>query len=419
MKVKKIHARQVFDSRGIPTVECEINNVNSVTRAIVPSGASTGTHEAVELRDGGKAYDGMGVIKAVDNVNKIISKRLIGENVRRQKKLDKLMIELDGTENKGRLGANAILSVSIALCKAGALASKIPLYEYIGKLAGNKEFVLPIPMMVVIEGGKHAFNSTDFQEFMIMPLGKSISESLQRGFEIHKTIKKSLEAKNMKTAVGYEGAFAPELDSNERALEIIADAIKESGYGPNDVAITIDAAASEFYDNGKYLLKRENKELSSGDMIEYYNNMVSKYPIASLEDGLAEDDWDGWVELNKKLGNKIQIVGDDLTVTNEKRLKKAMKLKAINSILVKPNQIGTITETMDVVKLAKKSNFVSILSQRGGETEDTFLADFAVGLACDQFKFGPSRSERIAKYNQLLRIEEELGERVKIARFRY
>jgi len=415
MKIKKIHARQVFDSRGLPTIECEINDIS---RAIIPSGASRGIHEAIELRDGDKAFGGKGVIKAVDNVNKVISKRLIGENVRRQKKLDKLMIELDGTDNKGKLGANAVLSVSIALCKAGAFASKIPLYEYIGKLAGNKEFVLPIPMMVVIEGGKHAFNSTDLQEFMIMPFGKTFSQSLQCGFEVYQTIKKFLESMGMKSSVGYEGAFAPELDSNERALEIISNAIEESGYKSSDVAIAIDVAASEIYENGKYLLKRENRELNSEKLIDYYVDLVSRYPVVSLEDGLAEDDWNGWIELNKKLGNKIQIVGDDLTVTNIKRLKKAIKLKAINSILVKPNQIGTVSETIKVAQMAKKNNMVSILSQRGGETEDMFLADFSVGLAFDQFKFGPSRSERIAKYNQLLRIEEELGERAKLAKFK-
>ncbi len=412
MKVKKIHARQVFDSRGVPTIECEVNDD---ARAIVPSGASTGIHEATELRDGGNAYGGMGVAKAVDNVNKIIAKEIIDKGVREQGTLDNLMIDLDGTDNKGKLGANAILSVSIALCKAGALDSKAPLYEYIGKLSETNEFVLPIPLMVMIEGGKHAFNSTDLQEFMIMPFRKSFSESLQCGFEVYQIIKKSLEAKNMKTAVGYEGAFAPELGTNEKALEIISDAINESGYG-SSVTIAIDAAASEFYENGKYTLKKENKELSSADLIEYYADMASKYPISSLEDGLAEDDWKGWAELNKKLGNKIQIIGDDLTVTNIERLKKAVKLKAINSVLVKPNQIGTVTETIKFVKLAKKNNLATILSHRGGDTEDTFLADFAVGTGVDQFKVGPSRSERIAKYNQLLRIEEALGKDAKLAR---
>lgn len=414
--IRSIHARQVFDSRGIPTIECEINNIS---QAIVPSGASAGTHEAVELRDGGKAFDGKGVTKAVSNVNKIISKKLIGKDEREQRELDELMIKLDGTENKGRLGANAILSVSIALCKAGALASGMRLYEYIGRLDGNKKFILPIPMMVVIEGGKHAFNSTDLQEFMIMPLGKSFSQALRCGFEVYQTLKKYLEARNMKTSVGYEGAFAPELDSNERTVEIISNAIEESGYKPKkDVTIAIDAAASEIYENGKYVLKKENKEFTSGELIDYYNDLVSRYPIASLEDGLSEDDWNGWTELNKKLGKKIQVVGDDLTVTNIKRLEKAIKLRTINSVLVKPNQIGTISETIDFVKLVKKNILISIVSQRGGETEDTFLADFAVGIGVEQFKFGPSRSERIAKYNQLLRIEESLGKRARFARFR-
>jgi enolase len=411
--LKKIHARQVFDSRGIPTIECEINGI----RAMVPSGASAGSHEAFELRDGGKAYGGKGVEKAVSNVNKIISKKLIGKDEKKQRELDKIMIELDGTENKKKIGTNAILSVSMALCKAGALASKIPLYEYIGRLAGNKKFVLPIPMIVVIEGGKHAFNSTDIQEFLIIPFGKSFSQALSRGFGVYQNLKKYMEANGMNTNVGYEGAFAPQLDSNEKAVELISAAIEESGYRPGkDMAIAIDAAASEFYKNKKYFLKKENRELNSEGMIEYYKELSSKYPIASLEDGLAEDDWNGWVELNKELGRKIRIVGDDLTVTNIKRLKIATKLRTINSVIVKPNQIGTVSETLDFVALAKKNKLVSILSQRGGETEDTFLADFAVGLGVQQFKFGPSRSERIAKYNQLLRIEENLGKKARLAR---
>lgn len=410
MIIKKIHARQVIDSNGYPTVECDAATDAGIFRAMVPSGASTGRHEAVELRDGGNAFFGKGVLKAISNVNKIIAPKLIGRNCLEQEKLDRIMIELDGTENKSKLGANAILSVSAACCKAGAASLIVPLYKYIGKLAGNKEFVLPIPMMVFLEGGKHADHSTDLQEFMIMPVGaNSFSQAVQYCVEVYHALKESLKSKGMNTSVGYEGAFSPRI-GNEEAFELLINAIEDAGYKPkSEIGIALDAAASELCKDGKYYFASEKRQLNSGEMIDFYDYLIEKYPIVSIEDGLGEDDWEAWIELNKRIGKKVQIIGDDLTVTNPQRLERAIKLGAINSILIKLNQIGSVTETANVVKMAKEKKLKVIVSHRSGETEDTFVADFAVGVGADQCKFGaPTRSERTAKYNQLLRIEEEI-----------
>ncbi len=410
--VKKIVARQVLDSRGNPTIEAEVHTESGFASAIVPSGASTGSGEALELRDGGKAFHGMGVTKAVSNVNKILAPKIIGMDALGQRDIDGLMLKLDGTENKSKLGANAILSVSMAAMRAAANESKLPLYAYVGKVFGNKEFVLPVPMMVLLEGGKHADNSTDLQEFMVAPLGaKSFSEALTCGVEIYHALGKLLKSKGYSINVGHEGAYAPRLPDNGKALDFLVDAIEEAGYSPgSDVLVALDAAASEMFHNGLYDLKTEGKSLSSGEMIDYFASLAKKHPLYSLEDALAEDDWQGWQELNKRLGSKLQIVGDDLTVTNIKRIKKAVELKAANALLVKPNQIGTITETAEAVKLARSNNFRTILSHRAGESEDSFIADFAVGLSLGQCKFGaPARAERTCKYNQLLRIEEELS----------
>jgi len=413
VKITKVWAREILDSRGNPTVEVEVTlSDSSFGRAGVPSGASTGSHEAVELRDGDKKrYGGKGVTKAVSNVNDIIYKNIKGK-VWNQKTLDMAMIALDGTENKGNLGANAILGVSIAFAKAKAVSEKKALWKYFKDISKTKEVYIPVPMMNILNGGSHAENSTDIQEFMIMPIGaKSFKQALQWGAEVFHELKKILKSKKLNTSVGDEGGYAPSLPSNESAIEIILEAIKNAGYTPGkDISIAIDAAASEIYKDGKYHLATENKVLSSEEMIAFYENWVNKYPIVSIEDGLQEDDWSAWALMTKKLGKKIQIVGDDLFVTNIKRLEKGIQEKSANSILIKLNQIGTISETIDAINMAKKAGYTSVVSHRSGETEDTTIADFVVGLGTGQIKTGSlCRSERVAKYNQLLRIEESLG----------
>ena len=413
MEIKGVKAREVLDSRGNPTVECDITTKNGTFRAMVPSGASAGQHEALELRDGDKSrYLGKGVLKAVENVNKQISERLDGMDVKEQKTIDHALINLDNTDNKANLGANAMLAVSMAACKAGAAAKKIPLYKYIAEIGGNKKFILPVPMVLVLEGGKHADQSSDIQEFMIMPFkAKSFKEAIKIGSEIYHSIGKVLKSKGFNINVGFEGAYGPSLGSNKKVFEIIVEGIEKAGYKPGEeILIAIDSAASEFYKNKKYELEVDEKTLDGKGMADFYNDLVNKFPIISIEDGLAEDDWKSWVVLIEKLGNKIQIMGDDLTVTNVKRLQKAIDEKAINSILIKVNQIGTVTETIDAINLAKKNRLASIVSHRSAETEESFIADLVVGMGTKQCKFGATaRSERLAKYNQLLRIEEKLG----------
>ncbi|HEY0908377.1 MAG TPA: phosphopyruvate hydratase [Candidatus Paceibacterota bacterium] len=414
--IKEVRAREILDSRGNPTVEVDVMlKDGSFGRSAVPSGASTGSHEAVELRDGDKErYGGKGVSKAVENVNTKISAAIAGKKFD-QSSLDKALIALDGTPNKGVLGANAILGVSMAFAHAKAKSEKVPLYQYFKDISGTKEKMrLPVPLMNVLNGGKHAENSTDLQEFMIVPLGApTFKEALRYGAEVFHALKKILSAKKLNTSVGDEGGYAPSLPNNEAAIETIIEAIKKAGFTPGvDIGIAIDAAATEVYEGGIYNLKTENKKLSSKEMVEYYANWVKKYPIVSIEDGLAEDDWAGYELMTKKLGTKTQIVGDDLFVTNVERLAQGIKKNVGNSILIKLNQIGTITETIDAVKMAKKAGYTSIISHRSGETEDTTIADFVVGLSTGQIKTGSaSRTDRIAKYNQLLRIEEALGDK--------
>jgi enolase len=409
-----VHARQILDSRGNPTVEADVMTESGIVgRAAVPSGASTGTHEAVELRDGGKAYMGKGVQKAIANVNTFIAEALVGENVTNQREIDSILLELDGTETKKKLGANAILAVSLAAAKAGAQATGLPLYRYIG---GTNARTLPIPLMNILNGGAHADNKIDFQEFMIVPVGATtFSDGLRMGVEIFHNLKKVLKAKGYSTNVGDEGGFAPEIKSNEEAIETVLKAIESSGYKPGDqVMIAMDAAASEFYDakKKKYIFhKSDNKVLTSEEMVDYWAKWVKKYPIVSIEDGLAEDDWKGWKLMTEKLGDKCQLVGDDLFVTNVKRLQEGIDKNIANSILVKVNQIGSLSETIDTVDLAHRYRYTSVMSHRSGETEDSTIADLAVALNCGQIKTGSaSRSDRMAKYNQLLRIEEQLGE---------
>ena len=409
--IKKIIGREILDSRGNPTVEADVILESGVIgRAAVPSGASTGEHEAVELRDGDKSrYLGKGVLKAVNNVNKELNSALMGKDASKQKLIDKLMIELDGTENKSRLGANAILGVSMAAAKAVAIQKKMPLYKYLG---GEDANILPVPMMNILNGGAHADNNVDLQEFMIMPRGAaSFKEALRMGAEIFHNLKKILHDKKLSTAVGDEGGFAPDLRSNEEAVEVILQAIEKAGYkAGKDVFIALDPASSSFYENGKYILEAEVvKEKSADDMVNFYANWVSKYPIISIEDGLAEDDWDGWKKLTKSLGDKIQIVGDDLFVTNTKRLKIGIAKHVANSILIKVNQIGTLTETIEAIKLAKKKGYTAVVSHRSGETEDTTIAHLVVAMGTGQIKTGSlCRTDRICKYNELLRIEEDL-----------
>lgn len=413
-KIKTLKAREIIDSRGNPTVEVDLTlSDGSFGRASVPSGASTGSHEAVELRDGGARYGGKGVAKAVANVNTRIAKALKGKDLD-QRSLDKAMIKLDGTANKRELGANAILGVSLAFAHAVAKSQDVPLYAYFNKLMPKKTaMTLPVPMMNVINGGKHAENSADIQEYMIVPHGlKSFTEALRAGAEIFHALKKILHDRGLATTVGDEGGFAPSLPSNEAPLQLLVEAITKAGYKPGkDISIALDVAGTELYKDGVYHMARGDKmTLNSADMISWYEEMVRKYPIISIEDGLSEDDWAGWIELTKKLGNKIQLVGDDLFVTNIERLGLGIEKKAANSILVKLNQIGTVSETIDSILLATKSGYTSIISHRSGETEDVTIADFAVGTGVGQIKTGSlSRTDRVAKYNQLLRIEEALG----------
>ena len=422
-KIKSICGREILDSRGNPTVEVDIVLENGVLgRAAVPSGASTGEHEALELRDGDKErYLGKGVLKAVSNVNEVIAPELIGKDVTKQEEIDRLMIELDGTENKEKLGANAILGVSLAVVKAGAIYSKLPLYQHIRKTyrLPITDYRLPVPMMNVINGGKHADNNVDLQEFMIVPIGESFRESLRIGAEVFHNLKEVLKEKGYSTAVGDEGGFAPDLKSNEEAIQIILEGIKRAGYkAGEDVALALDPAASEFYKDGRYILASEKKDLSASEMIDFYKVWVDKYPIISIEDGLAQDDGGGWTELTLKLGKRIQIVGDDLFVTNPKRLKRGIEEGIANSILIKLNQIGTLTETIETIKMAKEAGYTTVISHRSGETEDATIADVAVATNAGQIKTGScSRSERIAKYNQLLRIEEKLGPKAIIYRW--
>ena len=411
MKIEEIKAREILDSRGNPTVEADVRLQDGVTgRASVPSGASTGEHEAVELRDGdSKRYMGKGVLKAVNNVKEVIAPELLGADASDQEKIDNTMIKLDGTDNKSRLGANSMLAVSLAVAKASAASAGKPLYRYLG---GDEARQLPVPMMNVINGGKHADNNVDLQEFMIMPVGAdSFSEALRMGAEVFHRLKEVLKSKGYQTAVGDEGGFAPDLGSNREAIEVIVSAIEKAGYKPgDDVAIALDPAASSFYSEGVYVLSAEKSRKSSSEMIDYYEEFLASYPIVSIEDGLAEDDWEGWKEMTERLGKKIQIVGDDLFVTNVKRLERGISEKAANSILIKVNQIGTLTETLSTIRLAKDSGYTTVISHRSGETEDTTIADISVGADVGQIKSGSlSRSERVAKYNQLLRIEEELG----------
>jgi enolase len=413
--IQSVKAREILDSRGNPTVEVDVTLADgSFGRSAVPSGASTGSHEAVELRDKEDRYGGKGVAKAVNNVNTAISQALVG-NTYDQASLDKALIDLDGTPNKGALGANAILGVSMAFSHAKAKSQKIPLYEYFRNISGSTEKMrLPVPLMNVLNGGKHADNSTDLQEFMIVPLGApTFKEALRYGAETFHALKKILSSKGLSTSVGDEGGYAPSLPTNESAIETIIEAIKKAGYTPGiDIAIAIDAAATELYENGVYNLKTEGRKLTSKEMVEYYADWVKKYPIVSIEDGLAEDDWAGYELLTKELGDKIQIMGDDLFVTNVDRLQMGIEKHVGNSILIKLNQIGTVTETIEAIKLATKNKYTSIISHRSGETEDVTIADFVVGLATGQIKTGSaSRTDRVAKYNQLLRIEEALGDK--------
>ncbi|GIV42745.1 MAG: enolase [Vicingaceae bacterium] len=412
--ISHIHARQILDSRGNPTIEVEVYAENGIIgRAAVPSGASTGIHEAVELRDGDPGmYHGKGVLKAVQNVNQVIAEELKGQYLFNQRNIDQILIELDGTENKSNLGANAILGVSLAVAKCAADSIGLPLYQYVG---GVNAHILPIPMMNILNGGAHADNAIDFQEFMIMPVkASSFSEGLRMGTEIFHTLKKVLKEKGYATNVGDEGGFAPNIRSNEEAIELVLMAIEKSGYKPGEqVFIALDAASSELWDEEKkcYVFKKSDKSiLTSDQMVEFWEKWVAKYPIVSIEDGLAEDDWNGWKLLTDKLGNKVQLVGDDLFVTNTKRLQKGIREGIANSILVKVNQIGTLTETIEAVELAHQNGYTAVMSHRSGETEDTTIADLSVALNTGQIKTGSaSRSDRVAKYNQLLRIEEYLG----------
>ncbi len=414
-KIKSVFAREILDSRGNPTVEVDVQlKDGSFGRAAVPSGASTGSHEAVELRDGGKRYMGKGVEKAVKNTNTILAKGLVNKDFD-QRSLDLAMIKLDGTENKGRLGANAILGISMAFSRASAISMRIPLYQYFNKIAKTKNTIqLPVPMMNILNGGKHAEKSIDFQEIMIMPAGaKSFKEALRYGTEVFHALKKILHDKGLSTTVGDEGGFAPSLSSNEEALKIVIQAIEKAGYkAGRDIFLALDVAATELYKDGKYVLACENRTLTSEEMVRFYVDWCEKYPIISIEDGLAEDDWDGYKMLTQKLGKKVQIVGDDLFVTNISRLKMGIEKGVGNSILIKLNQIGTVSETIDAVNMAKKASYTSIISHRSGETEDTTIADFVVGTGTGQIKTGSlSRTDRVAKYNQLLRLEEVLGKK--------
>lgn len=414
--ISDVYARQVLDSRGNPTVEVEVYLESGVmARAIVPSGASTGAHEAVELRDGDKGvYLGKGVLKAVENVNEIIAPELIGFDVRDQVGIDEFLIELDGTANKSKLGANAILGVSMAVARAAAEELGLELYEYLG---GFNAKTLPVPMMNILNGGEHADNNVDIQEFMVMPVGaETFQQALQMGTEIFHSLKAVLKEKNLNTAVGDEGGFAPNLSSNEEAITTIITAIEKAGYkSGEEVFIALDVASTELYKDGKYEFKGEGITRSTDEMIAFYEELIQKYPIISIEDGLAEDDWEGWNKLTKAIGDKVQLVGDDLFVTNTERLSRGIEDGTANSILIKVNQIGTLTETFDAIEMAKRAGYTAVISHRSGETEDTTIADIAVATNAGQIKTGaPSRTDRVAKYNQLLRIEDRLGD---IARY--
>lgn len=410
VEIVDVYARQILDSRAFPTVEVEVTlEDGTVGVAAVPSGASTGIHEAVELRDGDASkYNGKGVLKAVENVNTIVAEELAGVNVFDQVLIDKILVELDGTENKSKLGANATLGVSLACAKAAANYLGLPLYQYIG---GVNAKVLPVPMMNIINGGKHADNNVDLQEFMIMPAGaSSFSEALRMCAEVYHTLKALLKSKGYETGVGDEGGFAPNLKSNEEAIQVIIEAISKAGYEPGiDIYIALDPASSELYENGKYNLAGEGKVLTPEEMVDFYVKLVEKYPIISIEDGMAEEDWEGWKLITEKLGHKVQLVGDDLFVTNTKRLEMGIERGVANSILIKLNQIGTLTETLNAIETAERAGYTAVVSHRSGETEDTTIADLVVAVNAGQIKTGaPARSERVAKYNQLLRIEEEL-----------
>ncbi len=411
-KILDVKAREILDSRGYPTVEVDLILEGGFKgRAAVPSGASTGSHEAIELRDGGSRYLGKGVENAVGNVNTVIKETLINNDFN-QATLDQKLIELDGTPNKGKLGANAILGVSLAFAKAEALSKNLPLYRHFAELAlTTAKMKLPVPLMNVLNGGKHADNSTDIQEFMLVPIGiTTFKEQLRAGAEIFHQLKKILSKMKLNTSVGDEGGYAPSLPTNEAAIEVLLEAITAAGYTPGaDIKLALDVAATELYQDGKYELAREGKSLTSAELIDFYDTWTKKYPIFSIEDGLSEDDWDGWKMLTEKLGERVQLVGDDLFVTNVERLQKGITDKSANSILIKLNQIGTLTETINAVKMASEAGMTAIISHRSGETEDTTIADLVVGLGTGQIKTGSaSRSERVAKYNQLLRIEEEL-----------
>ena len=413
--ITEVYAREILDSRGNPTVEVEVClEDGAVGRAAVPSGASTGVHEAVELRDGdAERYMGKGVTKAVDNVNDIIAEAIIGLEATRQTEIDELLIRLDGTPNKGRLGANAILGVSMAVAKAAASSVGLPLYLYLGGVAAKE---LPVPMMNILNGGQHADNNVDIQEFMIMPVGaKSFSECLRMNTEIYHNLKALLKSKGLSTALGDEGGFAPNLKCNSEAIDVILEAVEKAGYKPGkDIMIALYVASSEFYEDGKYNLAGEGLVKTSDEMVDYLADLCAKYPIISIEDGMAEDDWEGWKKLTKKLGKKVQLVGDDLFVTNEERLVEGIKKGVGNAILIKVNQIGTLTETFNAIETAKRAGYTCIISHRSGETEDTTLADIAVAVNAGQIKTGaPARTDRVAKYNQLLRIEEDLGKAAK------
>ncbi|TAE16145.1 MAG: phosphopyruvate hydratase [Bacteroidetes bacterium] len=411
--ITRVHARQILDSRGNPTVEVDVLTENGhLGRAAVPSGASTGIHEAVELRDNDKSvYLGKGVLQAVQNVNEVIADQLLGWDVNDQVGIDQKLLALDGTDNKSKLGANATLAVSMAVAKAAALESNLPLYRYLG---GVNASLLPIPLMNILNGGAHADNKIDYQEFMIVPVGaSSFSEGLRWGVEVFHHLKSVLKKKGYSTNVGDEGGFAPDIQSNEEAIETVLQAIEAAGYKPGEqIAIALDAASSEMYKDGKYVFhKSDGKVLTSDEMVAYWAEWVSKYPIVSIEDGMAEEDWDGWKKMTEVLGNKCQLVGDDLFVTNTKILKRGIDTGTANSILIKVNQIGTVTETINAVQMAQNAGYTTIMSHRSGETEDTTIADLAVALRCGQIKTGSaSRTDRMAKYNQLIRIEEQLGQ---------
>ena len=411
--IKAIIGREIIDSRGNPTVEADVILESGVRgRAAVPSGASTGTREAIELRDGDpKRYGGKGVTQAVEHINTEIREALLGKNAADQTDIDNTMLALDGTDNKSKLGANAMLAVSMACARAAAANEGKPLYAYLSK---DKNYLMPVPMMNIINGGVHADNSVDLQEFMVMPVGApSVTEAIRYGAEVFHTLKKVLHDKGMNTSVGDEGGFAPDLPSNEAAIEVILEAIDKAGYkAGEDIMIAIDAAASEFYKDGKYVLASENKSLSASEFIDLLEDWLNKYPIISIEDGLAEDDWDGWKEITERLGNKVQLVGDDIFVTNTKIFKEGIDKHIANSILIKVNQIGTLTETLATIDMAKQAGYTAVISHRSGETEDTTIADLAVATSVGQIKTGSmSRSDRVAKYNQLIRISEELGDK--------